>query len=111
MPKFHSSLLTLLVVSAGGLFAEEPTPLKKAERIVFLGDSITEGGTRPKGYVTLVKDLKLAPCDLRKAFLDHLKENNPKDEGSGVLTTDGVHLNDAGNRLVAEAVLKAIGGK
>jgi len=58
----------------------------------------------------LAKELKLPVCDLRKAFLDHLKENNPKDVASGVLTTDGVHLNDAGNKFVAEAVLKAIGG-
>lgn len=35
--------------------AEAP-PLKKGERIVFLGDSITEGGVSPKGYVSLIKN-------------------------------------------------------
>ena len=29
--------------------------LKKNERIVFLGDSITQGGARPGGYVDLIK--------------------------------------------------------
>ena len=30
--------------------------LKKGDRIVFLGDSITQGGVGPKGYVTLIKN-------------------------------------------------------
>ncbi len=44
-------------------------------------------------------------CDLRKAFFDHLAANNPEDKASGVLTTDRVHLNEAGNKLVAETIL------
>lgn len=44
-------------------------------------------------------------CDLRKAFVDHLVKNNPDDKASGILTTDRVHLNEAGNRLVAETML------
>ncbi|QDU22325.1 SGNH/GDSL hydrolase family protein [Urbifossiella limnaea] len=44
-------------------------------------------------------------CDLRKAFVDHLAKNNPDNKASGVLTTDAVHLNEAGNRLVAETIL------
>src|SRR5215510_5654482 len=35
--------------------ADDPVPLKKGEKIVFLGDSITQAGVGPKGYVTLVK--------------------------------------------------------
>jgi lysophospholipase L1-like esterase len=30
---------------------------------------------------------------------------NTTDKSSGVLTTDGVHLNDVGNKLVAEHVM------
>jgi lysophospholipase L1-like esterase len=47
-------------------------------------------------------------CDLRKAFLDHLAKNNPDDKDRGVLTTDRVHLNEAGNKLVADTVLSVI---
>ena len=210
--------------------ADAPPPLKKGERIVFLGDSITQAGVGPKGYVTLVKkalakrhealgievigagisgnkvpdlqrrvakdviarkptlvviyigindvwhgerdpargtskekfeaglkevvkkitaagarvllctpsvigekkagankndarlddyaaitrkvakELKLPLCDLRKAFVEHLKSHNPKDADKSVLTSDGVHLNDAGNKFVAEQILKAIDG-
>jgi lysophospholipase L1-like esterase len=47
-------------------------------------------------------------CDLRQAFLDYLVKNNTANKASGVLTTDGVHLNDAGNQFVAEQMLKFI---
>ena len=36
--------------------AADAPPLKKGEKIVFLGDSITQAGVGPKGYVTLVKN-------------------------------------------------------
>ncbi|MBN9120806.1 MAG: SGNH/GDSL hydrolase family protein [Planctomycetes bacterium] len=47
-------------------------------------------------------------CDLRKAFSDYLAKNNTDDKEKGVLTTDRVHLNDAGNKLVAETILATI---
>lgn len=47
--------------------------------------------------------------DLRKAFLDHLKQNNANNMERNILTTDGVHLNEAGNKFVANQVLSALG--
>ena len=47
-------------------------------------------------------------CDLRAAFVAYLGVNNPGDEEKGILTGDRVHLNDAGNKLVAEVLLKEI---
>jgi lysophospholipase L1-like esterase len=35
--------------------ADEPVPLKRGDRIVFLGDSITQGGGGANGYITLIK--------------------------------------------------------
>jgi lysophospholipase L1-like esterase len=40
--------------------------------------------------------------DLRQAFLDHLKSNNPENKDRGILTTDGVHLNRTGNIFLAQ---------
>jgi lysophospholipase L1-like esterase len=57
----------------------------------------------------VAKELDLTLCDLRQAFLDHLKANNPDQKESGILTGDRVHLNDAGNRFVAETMLKSLG--
>jgi len=44
--------------------------------------------------------------DLRKAFVDHWKKNNPDNKGSGILTYDGNHFNDAGHQFVSEQMLK-----
>ncbi len=54
------------------------------------------------------KDLKARVCGLRKAFVRYLSSHNPKNLESGVLTHDGVHLNDEGNLLVANTLLKSI---
>ena len=51
----------------------------------------------------------ISVCDLRREFTTYLNVHNDGDTSSGVLTVDGVHLNDAGNRLVAGAVLRALG--
>jgi len=220
--------LAALVLLASVAGAEDPVPLKKGDKIVFLGDSITAGGVGPKGYVTVIKktlaekkadlnveivgagisgnkvpdlqkrlekdvlakkptvvviyigindvwhgekdpargtpkdkfeaglkdiigkiqaagarvvlctptvigekkpgtnnldklldeyaeigrgvakETKAVPCDLRKAFQDHISKNNPDDKDKGILTSDRVHLNEAGNKLVAETILKAL---
>jgi lysophospholipase L1-like esterase len=57
----------------------------------------------------VAKETKVPLCDLRKAFQDYEKANNKDDQEKGVLTTDRVHLNDAGNKLVADTILKMFG--
>ncbi|RZL47496.1 MAG: G-D-S-L family lipolytic protein [Pedobacter sp.] len=47
-------------------------------------------------------------CDLRKAFVAYENANNTEDKEKGVLTTDRVHLNDVGNKLVADTMLPFI---
>ncbi len=231
-PRSRPALLACAVSLAAGLPAAAQAPavtLKKGDRLVFLGDSITQGGGGPKGYVTLIKkalaekhpdlgvevinagisgnkvpdlqrrlqrdvldkkptvvviyigindvwhgerdpargtpkdryeaglkeiidkikaagarvvlctpsvigerpdgsnplDAKLDEyaavsrkvakeegvplCDLRKAFVAYLKAHNAQKKERGVLTGDRVHLNDAGNKLVAETILKSLG--
>jgi lysophospholipase L1-like esterase len=57
----------------------------------------------------VAKELKVPVCDLRKAFVKHLKEKNADDKEKGVLTSDRVHLNASGNRFVAEQMLNLLG--
>lgn len=47
-------------------------------------------------------------CDLRSSFMRYIEQHNQEDVESGVLTTDGVHLNDKGNALVASMVLQEL---
>ncbi|HEY1066053.1 MAG TPA: Dabb family protein [Pirellulales bacterium] len=53
-------------------------------------------------------DTKTPLIDLNKAFRDHLKANNEKNVDKGVLTSDTVHLNAAGNQFVADVFLKGL---
>ncbi|HUR12642.1 MAG TPA: GDSL-type esterase/lipase family protein [Flavitalea sp.] len=46
--------------------------------------------------------------DLRKVFLQYNLANNQENKGSGVLTTDRVHLNEKGNNLVAAEMVQAL---
>ncbi|MEJ7589491.1 MAG: GDSL-type esterase/lipase family protein [Ferruginibacter sp.] len=56
----------------------------------------------------IAKDLSLPVCDLRKAFTDYLKANNPANAEKGILTSDRVHLNEKGNLFVATEMWKTI---
>jgi isoamyl acetate esterase len=66
-------------------------------------------------YANIIRKLaKTNNCgliDLRKTFLEYDLKNNPGNKESGILTTDRVHLNEAGNQLVADEMLKALTGK
>jgi lysophospholipase L1-like esterase len=50
----------------------------------------------------------IALVDLRKIFHDYSLANNPNNIAKGILTTDGVHLNEKGDALVAEELWKAV---
>jgi len=46
--------------------------------------------------------------DLREVFHTYELSNNPGNKESGILTLDRVHLNEAGNQLVADKMLDAL---
>jgi lysophospholipase L1-like esterase len=56
----------------------------------------------------LATEHHLPLADLRSVFTAYDQANNPQDVAKGVLTTDGVHLNDKGNQLVAAQLLPLI---
>jgi len=56
----------------------------------------------------LAREKNIPLCDLRKAFLEYSAKNNPENRESGILTTDGVHLNEKGNKMVAEILLSQV---
>lgn len=59
----------------------------------------------------VAEQTKAGLLDLRQKFLTRLKEINKANQEKNILTTDGVHLNDAGNRFVADCVLETLGVK
>ncbi len=56
----------------------------------------------------LAKEHKCGLVDLRKEFLAYNLANNPENKEKGILTTDRVHLNEAGNKLVAELMFREL---
>jgi lysophospholipase L1-like esterase len=63
-------------------------------------------------YCNIVRGLaaknNLPLIDLRKIFLEYNLKNNPENKDRGILTRDGVHLNEKGNQLVADEMWKVI---
>ena len=63
-------------------------------------------------YSKFIRDLatrqNLPLVDLRKAFQEYDLQNNPENKDRGVLTTDRVHLNEAGNQFVADQMQKVL---
>ena len=47
-------------------------------------------------------------CDLRASLEAYLVDQNQDKAYDGILTTDGVHLNAAGNRFVADFMIKEL---
>jgi lysophospholipase L1-like esterase len=56
----------------------------------------------------MAKELSLPVIDLRSAFADYLKANNPTNAEKGILTVDRVHLNEKGNLFVAGEMWKVL---
>jgi acetyl esterase/lipase len=54
----------------------------------------------------VAREKKVPLNDLRKAFQEYWNKNNPDNKDKGILTYDGNHFNDTGNRFVAEQMLK-----
>ncbi|SDD31363.1 SGNH/GDSL hydrolase family protein [Pedobacter soli] len=60
------------------------------------------------GIRALAAKNNLPVCDLRKVFADYEAQNNPEDKEKGILTVDRVHLNETGNKLVADQLLPLV---
>lgn len=51
---------------------------------------------------------KVTLCDARKAFVEYIEKNNPENKARGVLTKDGIHMNAAGNSLLADLMAQSL---
>src|SRR6187402_3139979 len=86
-------LMILAIIAFPTCTQAEPTSLKKGERIVFLGDSITQGGAGPNGYVTLI----------RKALTDKHPDLGVEVIGAGI---SGNKVPDLQKRLDRDVLAK-----
>lgn len=82
-----------------------------------IGEKLNNGNPQDadlNAYAEVVRHLaELNNCslvDLRRVFITTLEKENPSNKEQGVLTNDRVHLNEKGNNLVAEEMMKALLG-
>jgi lysophospholipase L1-like esterase len=55
---------------------------------------------------SVAREKKVPLNDLRRAFVEYWKKNNPDNKANGVLTYDGNHFNQKGHDFVAAQMLK-----
>lgn len=80
------------------------TPAVIGERTDFTNDSDGDLNLYSKWIREFAARRSLPLVDLRKAFLERNLAVNKDNSPSGILTTDRVHLNPAGNDLVAKEI-------
>jgi lysophospholipase L1-like esterase len=106
---FYTAMIKKL--QAAGIRVIVCTPAAIGERTDF---SNAQDGDLNR-YSNIIRELaqkySCGLVDLRKAFLDYNLKNNPENKEFGILTTDRVHLNPAGNKLVADLMIKGLSGK
>lgn len=104
--KFYNAILAKL--KAQGVKVILVTPAVIGERTDFTNQLDGDLNLYSNIIRSIAKQNDLDIVDLRHAFLEYNKKNNPENKESGILTSDRVHLNDKGNQLVAEEMWKKI---
>jgi len=104
--KFYNAILKKL--KAKNIKAMLCTPAVIGER----NDMSNQQDGDLNRYSNIIRDIakknNLPLVDLRQKFLDYLDKNNPDNQEKGILTTDRVHMNARGNKLIAELIWNAI---
>lgn len=98
--KFYNALITK--IKSQGATVVLVTPAAIGERTDFSNELDGDLNRYSNIIRKLASDEGLGLVDLRKSFLEYNKRYNPSNKDAGILTTDRVHLNAAGNKLVAE---------
>jgi lysophospholipase L1-like esterase len=104
--KFYSAVLKKLIEK--NIKVIVCTPASIGEKTDFTNE---QDGDLNK-YCNIIRGIatknNLPLVDLRKIFLEYNLKNNPANKDRGILTKDGVHLNDIGNQLVADEMWRMI---
>lgn len=88
------------------------TPTVIGERVTFEDELEIKRDQELDAFSGVVRNLasefNTELLDLRTIFKDYIADNNKNNDYQDFLTDDGVHLNDAGNKLIAEKMLNYI---
>lgn len=104
--KFYDALVTKL--EKNGAKVVVCTPAVIGERTDFSNELDGDLNLYSRWIRDFAVRRNLPLVDLRKSFLDYNLANNKENKEQGILTTDKVHLNLAGNALVADEIWKVL---
>jgi lysophospholipase L1-like esterase len=107
--KFYSAIINKL--RDKGIRVILTTPAVIGERTDFT--NMQDGDLNHYSQIirNLAQKFKCGLVDLREIFHTYELKNNPGNKELGILTKDRVHLNEAGNQLVAEKMQEALDAK
>lgn len=104
--KFYQALIKKIQAAGSNVVLCTPTVIGEKK------DGENELDAELTKYANGIRDLanknNLPLCDLRKTFTDYEAANNTENKEKGVLTVDRVHLNEKGNKLVANQLLPLV---
>ncbi len=84
------------------------TPAVIGEKTDFTNQQDGDLNAYSQAIRNLAQKFHCGLVDLREIFHNYELRNNPGNKESGILTADKVHLNEAGNQLVADRMLEAL---
>lgn len=107
--KFYNALIKKL--KARNIKVLLCTPAAIGEKTDFSNELDGDLNKYSSNIRSIAKNNSCELIDLRKVFLDYNLANNPTNKDRDILTTDGVHLNEKGNKLVAETMYRQLVGR
>ena len=87
------------------------TPASIGERIDYTNNDDGELNYYSNIMRGLAKRFNCGLVDFRKDFHEYEINHNPDNKDRGILTVDGIHLNEAGNRFVAAKFFESLTAK
>jgi lysophospholipase L1-like esterase len=104
--KFYTALIKKF--QAKGIKVTICTPASVGEKIDYSNE--LDGDLNK--YSQIIRELaaqnNCGLVDFRKLFHEYGLKNNPQNQDRNILTVDGVHLNAAGNKLVADVLYQSL---
>ncbi|MBX3254406.1 MAG: SGNH/GDSL hydrolase family protein [Chitinophagaceae bacterium] len=104
--KFYNKLIDKIQATGAKVVICTPTVIGEKK------DNVNELDGDLNKYAEIIRSIaknkSVALLDLHKSVVNYIHQHNPENKYSGVLTSDGVHMNEEGNRFLAEQFLPYI---
>lgn len=104
--KFYNKIIDR--IQAGGAKVVICTPTVVGEKKGFVNELDGDLNKYSEIIRGIAKNKNVELIDLHKNILEYINAHNPEDKGKDILTSDGVHMNDEGNKFLAEQFLPFI---